>query len=826
MAPSAGNLSPRPFFAFWRWILITRHWREVARIIPAFFNLEWRNMKQKAYARAGVDIELGNRVKADLPRLLASTRRPEVLGKIGGFGGLFALNTRRYRQPVLVASVDGVGTKLKLAFAMDRHDTIGEDLVNHCVNDIAVLGAEPLFFLDYLGTGELKPHVFTQIVQGFARGCAANGCALIGGETAQMPGFYQKGEYDVSGTIVGVVERKRILDGARIRPGDAVIGLGSSGLHTNGYSLARKVFFERMKLKPRSRLEGLDGTVGEELLKVHVSYGPLVQRLLKKFNRIRGAEVVKGLAHITGGGFVDNIPRVLPAKCDVVIRKGILGDAGDLSDLAGARRRGGSGALRGLQYGGGHGADGGGRKGRRGDAIPGHPADTGVADWRSGAGRRSGAASIRRTMKVLVIGSGGREHALVWKLAQSDHVGALWCAPGNVGIGEEELRRGGRVECVPIGAEDLEGLLAFAREKKPDLTVVGPDNPLAMGVVDRFQSAGLRIWGPNRKAAQFESSKVFAQQFMEKHGIPTARAGTFVEPKAALGFAAELDGRCAVKADGLALGKGVLICTGMREAEQAVRAVLTDRQFGAAGATIVIQELLEGIEVSMHALCDGTTARLFPSSQDHKRALEGDQGLNTGGMGAYSPAPFLDGAKLEDAARAILDPWVEGCGEEGIVFQGILYPGLMLTEGGPKVLEFNARFGDPETQVYLTRLENDLVEVLEASVDGTLARMELNWKPGASVCVILASGGYPGSYAKGKVIHGLTVAKDLSQTKVFHAGTARQQGEMVTNGGRVLGVTAWGETLVAARTAAYLAVDKIQFDAMHFRRDIASKALL
>ena len=279
-------------------------------------------MKQKAYARAGVDIDLGNRVKATLPQLLASTHRREVLGKVGGFGGLFALDTGRFRQPVLVSSVDGVGTKLKIAFAMDRHDTIGEDLVNHCVNDIAVLGAEPLFFLDYLGTGKLEPHVFTEIIQGFARGCAANHCALIGGETAQMPGFYQPGEYDVSGTIVGVVEKSRMLDGKSINPGDAVIGLASSGLHTNGYSLARKIFFEQLKLKPTSRVAELGNSIGDELLKVHVSYSSLVQAMLKKFNRASQSRAIKGLAHITGGGFVDNIPRVLPKNCDVVIRKG------------------------------------------------------------------------------------------------------------------------------------------------------------------------------------------------------------------------------------------------------------------------------------------------------------------------------------------------------------------------------------------------------------------------------------------------------------------------------------------------------------------------
>ena len=284
-------------------------------------------MKQKAYAAAGVDIDLGNQVKATLPQLLAATHRREVLGKVGGFGGLFALDLKRYRQPVLVSSVDGVGTKLKIAFAMDRHDTIGQDLVNHCVNDIAVLGAEPLFFLDYLGTGKLEPRVFTDIVSGFAKACAENGCALIGGETAQMPGFYAAGEYDVSGTIVGAVEKSRMLNGQRtIKRGDAILGLASSGLHTNGYSLARKILFDQLKLKPTSRVAELAGTVGEELLKIHVSYGPLVQALLRRFNprplAPRASPPVRAFAHITGGGFVDNVPRVLPKDCAAVIRKG------------------------------------------------------------------------------------------------------------------------------------------------------------------------------------------------------------------------------------------------------------------------------------------------------------------------------------------------------------------------------------------------------------------------------------------------------------------------------------------------------------------------
>jgi phosphoribosylamine---glycine ligase len=429
-------------------------------------------------------------------------------------------------------------------------------------------------------------------------------------------------------------------------------------------------------------------------------------------------------------------------------------------------------------------------------------------------------------MKLLVIGSGGREHALVWKLAQSPHVTAIWCAPGNAGIAEERCAKtGATVQCLRQGAEDLPQLLAWAQENRPDLTVVGPDNPLAQGIVDLFQSQGLRIWGPNQQAARFESSKAFSQAFMEKHRIPTAKAGLFTEPVAASRFAASLGGRCAVKADGLALGKGVVICKNMAQADAAIEEIMVRKAFGAAGEQAVIQELLEGTEISLHALCDGRTAKLFPTSQDHKRVSDGDQGPNTGGMGAYCPTPFLTDVHLGLAHQAILQPFLEGCVAEGIDYRGLLYPGVMLTLQGPKILEFNARFGDPETQVYLTRLENDLVELMLACIEGTLSKHELKWSPLAAVCVVMASGGYPGSYAKGKPISGLAEANGLANTKVFHAGTTRTGGQILTSGGRVLGVTALGRNLKEAQAAAYAAVDRIRFDGAQFRRDIGAKAL-
>lgn len=429
-------------------------------------------------------------------------------------------------------------------------------------------------------------------------------------------------------------------------------------------------------------------------------------------------------------------------------------------------------------------------------------------------------------MKVLVIGSGGREHALVWKLAQSPLATRMWCASGNAGIAQERLTSNGSVvECVPIGAENLEGLLAFAKQEKPDLTVVAPDNPLALGIIDLFHANKLLAWGPNQKAAQFESSKVFSQEFMERYGIPTMKSAAFADPARARSFAASLGGRCAVKADGLALGKGVLICHSPEEADKAIDQIMVNKAFGASGSRVLIQEMIEGVEISLHCLCDGKTAKLFPSSQDHKRALDGDQGLNTGGMGTYSPAPFLSEEGFQEVAASVIEPWLKGCAAEGIDFRGILYPGLMLTEAGPKVLEFNARFGDPETQVYLPRLKSDLLPLLMASAEGRLAEVDLDWDAQAAVCVVMASGGYPSSYSKGKRITGFTEAEALGNVKVFHAGTALADGDIVTSGGRVLGVTAWADTLQAAHEAAYAAVAKIKFEGAHIRTDIAAKAL-
>ncbi len=421
-------------------------------------------------------------------------------------------------------------------------------------------------------------------------------------------------------------------------------------------------------------------------------------------------------------------------------------------------------------------------------------------------------------MKVLVVGSGGREHALVWKISQSPLVDKIYCAPGNAGIGQ-------MAECVAIKAEDLDGLLEFAVQNEIGLTVVGPEVPLTMGIVDKFQEKGLKIFGPSGRAAEIEGSKTFAKDLMAKYGIPTAKYGAFTDAAEAKAFLAEVGLPCVVKADGLAAGKGVLICETKEEAETAVEDILVDNKFGNAGSRVVVEEFLTGQEVSMLAFSDGKTIVPMVSSQDHKRIWDGDKGLNTGGMGAYSPAPIYTADIHEIVVPQVLEATIKAMEQEGRPFAGILYAGLMLTADGPKVLEFNARFGDPETQAVLPRLKSDLVEIFLAIIDGRLAEMNIEWHEEAAVCVVMASGGYPESSDKGRVITGLKEAEEAGAI-VFHAGTKETDGNIVTNGGRVLGISALGKDIAEAIDNAYKGVKQITFENMQYRTDIGKKAFL
>lgn len=419
-------------------------------------------------------------------------------------------------------------------------------------------------------------------------------------------------------------------------------------------------------------------------------------------------------------------------------------------------------------------------------------------------------------MKVLVIGSGGREHALCWKIAQRPDT-EIYVAPGNIGMVDVAT-------LVNIKVDDIAGLVDFAKAEGIDLTVVGPELPLTLGIVDAFQEAGLACFGPNKAAAKLEGSKAFSKELMKKYGIPTAAFDTFTDVEKAKAFVDEIGVPCVVKADGLAAGKGVIICMTREEADKAIEDMLTDHAFGDASATIVIEEYMVGPEVSVLAFADGKTVLPMVSAQDHKRIFDGDKGPNTGGMGAYSPAPVYTEALSAEVNKTIIEPTIAAMAAEGTPFTGILYTGLMLTEKGPRVLEYNVRFGDPETQPIMVRMKSDIVELFQACVDGKLDEATLEWHDEAAVCVIMASGGYPASSEKGVPIHGLD---DIAAEEaiVFHSGTAEKDGEIVTNGGRVLGVTAKDATIKGAIDKAYAAVEKINFDHMQFRRDIGARAL-
>ena len=421
-------------------------------------------------------------------------------------------------------------------------------------------------------------------------------------------------------------------------------------------------------------------------------------------------------------------------------------------------------------------------------------------------------------MKILVIGGGGREHALVWKLAQSPRVTKLWCAPGNAGISQ-------LATCVPIAVTDLPSLQRFAEEQSIDLTVVGPEVPLALGIVDRFRQRKLAIFGPTQNAARIESSKAFAKNLMIRQQIPTADARTFEHVEAALTYLEHCSFPIVVKADGLAQGKGVVIARTAEEAGDAVVNMLARHAFGDAGKHVVIEEYLQGEELTVMAFADGKTVIPMVVAQDHKRIGEGDTGPNTGGMGAYAPAPLGTTALRDEIVRNILHPAIEGLSRVGSPFYGMLYAGIMVTDGRPCVLEFNARFGDPETQVVLPLLKTDLADILEAAVEHRLDQVKIEWSDQAAVCVVLASGGYPGTYRKGLPITGLPPASEQDQVAVFHAGTARKGRDIVTDGGRVLGVTAWADSLNAARDRAYDMSGRIKFEGRHCRTDIAGRAL-
>jgi len=420
--------------------------------------------------------------------------------------------------------------------------------------------------------------------------------------------------------------------------------------------------------------------------------------------------------------------------------------------------------------------------------------------------------------KILIIGSGGREHAIGWKVAQSPRVGQIYFAPGNAGTEKIGVN-------VDIKATDIGRLVEFAKKEKIDLTLALPDDPLALGIVDSFQAENLRIWGPTKAASELEWSKAYAKDFMQRHNIPTAKAEVFTGFDKAKFHIEKGRLPIVIKASGLAFGKGVTVAQTKEEAIETLHKILIDKIFGASGNEVVIEEFLDGIEISIHALSDGKSWKILPPSQDHKRIFDGDAGPNTGGMGVIAPLPFIDNEMMLKIEKEIIAPIIEGMAKEGRPFVGCLYPGIMLTKEGPKVFEINARFGDPETQVYMRLLESDFLDIIDTSIDGKLSEIEIGWKKNFACNIALASGGYPGDYSKGKIISGIDEAEIQNDIVVFHAGTKNKSGEIVTNGGRVLGVSAIGESLEEALKKAYKAIEKISFEGMQYRKDIGQKAL-
>lgn len=422
------------------------------------------------------------------------------------------------------------------------------------------------------------------------------------------------------------------------------------------------------------------------------------------------------------------------------------------------------------------------------------------------------------SLKVLLVGGGGREHALAWKILQSPKVSKLFVTPGNGGTGLI-------AENVNIQANDLEGITDFAKTNRLDLVIVAPDDPLAMGLIDSLSAAGIRAWGPTKNAAQIEASKVFAKKLMRENNIPTAAFQVFSKYDEALAYILNQGAPIVIKASGLALGKGVYVCRTKEEAETALSEIMIQKKFGESGNEVVIEEFLEGQEVSIHTFCAGQNYKIFPASQDHKTIFENDIGPNTGGMGTVAPLPWVTPELLKNIEKTVVEPALRGLGKLGINYIGCLYPGLMITQNGPKVLEFNARFGDPETQTYMRLLETDLIDIIEASLEGRLWEINIAWRPGFAVCIVLASSGYPGEYKKGFIVAGVEEAEKIPEVVVFHAGTKYSEGEIVTNGGRVLGVTATGETLEKALQKAYQACGIINFEGKHYRKDIGAKSL-
>ena len=772
-----------------------------------------------SYKNAGVDINAGNQFVQAIKPFVKKTCRPGADTEIGGFAGIFDLSKTNYRDPLLVSSTDGVGTKLKLAQAMNKHDTIGQDLVAMCINDLITHGAEPLFFLDYFAMEKLDINQGTELISGITNACTQSNCALIGGETAEMPGMYHNGEYDLAGFTVGIVERENLLPKKDlITQGDVIIGLPSSGIHSNGYSLVRKIIDDNhFDINAPAPYATHHKTFGASLLEPTIVYTNYVLPLCKE-------NLIKAAAHITGGGLLENIPRILPdhlsAQLDFknwyvppIFRW--LKYIAQIDDQEMARTFNcGIGMALVVDS-------------KNQKTVLERLASQGMYASIIGTistAKKNNPVLLHSTipthaMKVLVVGAGGREHALAWKLAQSPHVGLVLVAPGNGGTAKEP-----KIRNIPINPQHSNALITYAKQQEIDLVIVGPEAPLANGFVDACTQKGLRCFGPSQAAAMIESSKVFSKKFMVRHAIPTAAFEIFTDSKKAQEYIMQQKLPLVIKANGLASGKGVIIAYTHHEACQATINMLDNASLGQAGKEIVIEQFLEGQEVSFIVMTDGKNILPLATAQDHKKRDAGECGPNTGGMGAYSPAPIITPQLHDKIMTTIIEPTISGMQKENIPFKGFLFAGLMIQNNEPYVLEYNCRLGDPETQAIMMRLKSDLFTMCNAAVEYKLDIITAEWDPRPALGVVVTAGGYPEQYKKGDVIVGLP-EKENNDAKIFQAGTAFDNGRLVTNGGRILCATAVGNDLGQARNNAYDLIKNIYWPNAYYRPDIGYRAL-
>ena len=760
------------------------------------------------YQDAGVDIKAAD-------NLVTYIRQLTNQKSIGEFGASIDLKHFAYSDPLLLCSTDGVGTKLLIAQEVNDHNTIGIDLVAMNVNDILVHGGQPIGFLDYIATGKLEKQSAQEIINGIVAGCNQAGCALLGGETAEMPGLYYSNHYDLAGFTLGLVEKQDYLPKKEtMQPGDVVIGIASNGIYANGFSLLRYVIArEGCSLYAAPPFRSNCNHLHQELLKPTKIYVQSVLPLMRD-------SLIKGAAHITGGGLPNNIARVLPDALGVKLDMtnwhippvfGWLQNAGNIViDEMLQTFNMGIGFILIVDQ-------------QHAQTVLNRLYDVGErADIIGSVTPRTKNSPViienkkipsYKTEYILVIGSGAREHALAHTISRSETVQRVIVAPGNGGTNSIQ-----KTYNTPINAIDIRGITQFCLDEYIDLVIIGPEAPLVSGIVDECKKHGIRCLGPSQQAAQIEISKIFAKEFMQRHDIPTAQYKTFDLADDAIVYARNTPLPLVIKADGITAGKGVIIAHTQEQAIFAINSIMRDKMFGEAGKRIVIEQFLTGTEVSFFAITDGQHVIPLSSAQDYKQLCDGNNGPNTGGMGAISPSPLITSEMQKMVMDTIMIPAVRGMHHEGTPYVGFLYAGLMITpDGEPTVLEFNCRLGDPETEVMLMRLKSDFVQLCNAALDGTLDNINIEWSKDVAVGVMLASNGYPTRYPKNEIITGLN---ELTDCTVFHAGTKKDNDQVLTNGGRVLCVCALGTTYPEAREKIYQQIDMVKWPAKYYRKDI------